>query len=50
MMRHIRYLPLTFIAGTWGFVLFVPYLLAIFTTVGILRHRRAARAWFRTGI
>jgi hypothetical protein len=38
--RTLKYLPLTFIAGTWGFVVFVPYLLVFITAVGLTRRNR----------
>jgi len=36
-MKHLRYLPLTFLAGVHGFVLFAPYL-ALF--IGIAHFMR----------
>jgi hypothetical protein len=29
--KTLKFFPLTFIAGPWGFVVFVPYLLAFMT-------------------
>jgi hypothetical protein len=28
-VRHLRYLPLTFLAGVHGFLIFAPYLLVL---------------------
>ena len=34
MARTIKFLPLTFVAGAWGFNFFVPYLLIFMMAVG----------------
>jgi hypothetical protein len=33
--RTIKFLPLTFVAGAWGFNFFVPYLLIFMMAVGV---------------
>jgi hypothetical protein len=44
MVRTLKFFPLTFIAGSWGFVIFVPYLLAFTAAVGLTSLiRRPAR-------
>jgi len=40
--RTLKYLPLTFAAGPWGFVLFVPYLLGLLVMATVIRQFRAA--------
>jgi hypothetical protein len=29
MSRALKFLPLTFVCGTWGFNLFIPYMLVV---------------------
>ena len=42
-MRHLRYLPLTFLAGVDGFDLFAPYVALILAAIPLLRRvRRSA--------
>jgi hypothetical protein len=42
--RTLKFLPLTFIAGSWGFVVFVPYLIAFGAALGFTNWmRRPAR-------
>lgn len=43
-MRSLRYLPLTLLAGSHGFALAAPYLLACVAADGLLRHWRGRRA------
>jgi ABC-type uncharacterized transport system permease subunit len=38
-MRHVRYLPFTFLSGAHGFALFAPYLIVVLV-VGMFRGRR----------
>jgi hypothetical protein len=42
MTRTLKFLPLTFIAGSWGFVIFVPYMLTFLAAAGLLRRLRPA--------
>jgi hypothetical protein len=43
-MRSLRFLPITFLAGQHGFLLFAPYLAVVLTAVEIAHayQRRAA--------
>lgn len=43
MARTLKFLPLTFIAGAWGFVIFVPYLLVFVSAMGITSYLRRPR-------
>ena len=36
-MRHLRYVPLTFLAGMDGFILFGSYLLVFFSVVMLVK-------------
>jgi hypothetical protein len=38
--KTIKFLPLTFIAGSWGFVIFIPYLLTLAAFVGLRAYLR----------
>lgn len=44
-MRSLRFLPITFLAGQHGFLLFAPYLAVVLATVEIVHtvQRRAQR-------
>jgi len=43
-MRHLRYLPLAFLAGAHGFALFAPYAAMILAAASLMRRRlRPAR-------
>jgi hypothetical protein len=46
MSRTVKYLPLTYAAGPWGFVLVLPYMLAVLIVTERIRYnrRRAATA------
>ena len=39
-MRSLRYLPITFLAGQHGFLLFAPYLAFVCAGVELFRMRR----------
>jgi hypothetical protein len=41
--RTLKYLPLTFVAGAWGFVFFLPYLLLFVAAVGLTSRARRAK-------
>ena len=45
-MRSLRFLPITFLAGQHGFLLFAPYLAVVLATVEIAHayQRRSQRA------
>lgn len=43
MVRTLKFFPLTFAAGPWGFVVFLPYLLIIMGALGYLRKIRAVK-------
>jgi hypothetical protein len=42
-MRTLRWVPLTFLAGTHGFVIFAPYAALVMAVFHIVRMRRKAR-------
>jgi hypothetical protein len=37
MARTLKFLPFTFVAGPWGFVVFVPYLVAFLAAIGLIQ-------------
>jgi hypothetical protein len=39
-MRHIRWVPLAFIAGTHGFALFAPYAALMLAVTHVVERRR----------
>jgi len=39
-MKHLRYLPLAFVAGAHGFALFAPYVALCMTAYAFLLQRR----------
>lgn len=39
MTRALKFLPFTFVCGTWGFNLFIPYMLVVMAA-GIAATRR----------
>jgi hypothetical protein len=43
-MRALRWLPLAFLAGTHGFVLFAPYAAVIMAVLHVVHARRKAAA------
>ncbi|MGA2232130.1 MAG: hypothetical protein ABSH22_14635 [Tepidisphaeraceae bacterium] len=52
MARTIRLIPLAFVAGNWGFIVFIPYLAAFAMAAGIAasirRRKLAARSLLET--
>jgi len=42
-MRHLRYLPLAFIAGTQGFAVLAPYLVVVLGAAWVLDEFRRVR-------
>ncbi|HUB25161.1 MAG TPA: hypothetical protein VL992_07000 [Tepidisphaeraceae bacterium] len=47
MARTLKFFPLTFMAGPWGFVLFVPWLLGLLGVMGITARARRGRRSLR---
>lgn len=43
-MKHLRWLPLTFFAGTQGFAVFAPYATLMLGIAHLLERRRRARS------
>jgi lauroyl/myristoyl acyltransferase len=43
MARTFKLIPLAFVAGPWGFIVFVPYLAAFALAAGIARIARNVR-------
>jgi hypothetical protein len=43
MTKTLKFLPLTFVAGPWGFVVFMPYLLAFTAISAVASHNRRRR-------
>ena len=43
-MRHLRWLPLTFFAGTHGFAVFAPYATCLLALAHLIRRQRRRRA------
>jgi hypothetical protein len=40
-MRHVRFLPFTFLSGAHGFALFAPYMIVVMAIFFIRGRRRA---------
>jgi hypothetical protein len=43
MSTALKFFPLAFVAGAWGFVMFVPYVLVFFATVYTAGRMSAVR-------
>jgi hypothetical protein len=53
MARTIRLIPLAFVAGNWGFIVFIPYLAAFALAAGItsnVRRRKSAARSLLQGV